>query len=289
MLELLQPAPQMRCLEIGAGTGYNAALLAEVAGRDRVTTIEADPDAFEEASARLFAAGYGEVRCERGDGFFGYEPGAPFDRIVATVGCGDVSPHWIAQLSSNGLMLLPVDYAGTHPLLLMEVVGEAAVGRVAGWRAGFVTGGGQLCPSSHWSAQRWTGESYDRLLSSGQVVEHDVWADLRAAGGPVDWDTMGQRFWLFLTLSTPLAWRTPDGYGIRDPARGWALVRGDHVGVHGDSALWEELNGLHDAWLSVGSPSVTDYRMTFTREPVQATWMIKRANHYEAVIIGNDR
>lgn len=109
MLEQLGLAPGQRVLEIGAGTGYNAALMARMVGETgRVVTIDYDEDIVAGARARLAAAGFGRVAVARGDGAEGYPAGAPYDRIVLTVGAGDIAPAWVAQLAGGGRLLLPL-------------------------------------------------------------------------------------------------------------------------------------------------------------------------------------
>src|SRR6266699_359977 len=82
MLEQLGLEPGHRVLEIGAGTGYNAALVAHlVGGAGEVTTIDLDEDIAQGARAHLASAGFGRVRVVLGDGALGYPAGAPFDRI----------------------------------------------------------------------------------------------------------------------------------------------------------------------------------------------------------------
>ncbi|NIJ13238.1 protein-L-isoaspartate(D-aspartate) O-methyltransferase [Saccharomonospora amisosensis] len=79
--------PGQRVLEIGAGAGYNAALLAHLVGpAGHVTSIDVDTDLVDHARRRLAAAGVGNVEVVLGDGALGHRPGAPFDRILATVG-----------------------------------------------------------------------------------------------------------------------------------------------------------------------------------------------------------
>lgn len=96
MIEQLDVQIGHRVLEIGAGTGYNAALLAWLAGSSgRVTTIDVDEDIVQEARDNLRRAGFSEVHVVAGDGWLGLPTDAPFDRIEATVGVWDLSPHWV--------------------------------------------------------------------------------------------------------------------------------------------------------------------------------------------------
>lgn len=109
MLEQLRLAPGMRVLEIGAGTGYNAALLAEIVGPEgQVTTLDLDPQIANEAREHLAAAGYDGVRVLATDGWEGWAHGASYDRVILTVGASDISPAWFDQLADNGLLVLPL-------------------------------------------------------------------------------------------------------------------------------------------------------------------------------------
>jgi protein-L-isoaspartate(D-aspartate) O-methyltransferase len=86
-------APGQRVLEIGAGTGYNAALMAHiVGGSGEVVTVDIERDLVDAARDHLEAAGFGRVRVVLGDGGDGHPGGAPYDRIILTVGAWDVAP-----------------------------------------------------------------------------------------------------------------------------------------------------------------------------------------------------
>lgn len=109
MLEQLALSPGLRVLEIGAGTGYNAALLDQLVGEEgSVTTVEIDPEIAGEARERLAAAGHAGVRVECGDGWIGVADGAPYDRIVLTASTADISPAWVEQLAEGGLLVAPL-------------------------------------------------------------------------------------------------------------------------------------------------------------------------------------
>jgi len=110
MLGQLAIEPGQRVLEIGAGTGYNAALLRFLVGaRGQVTTVDVDDDIVAAARAALDAVGYGEIATILGDGGYGYAPHAPYDRIILTVGADDLLPAWVEQLRPDGILVLPLN------------------------------------------------------------------------------------------------------------------------------------------------------------------------------------
>lgn len=115
MLEQLDVEPGQRVLEIGAGTGYNAALLAHLAGAaGHVVSVDIDQDIVDAARAHLDAAGFGRVEVVRGDGGLGYPAAAPYDRIILTVGAWDIAPAWQEQLRPGGRLVLPLSVGGVQ-------------------------------------------------------------------------------------------------------------------------------------------------------------------------------
>jgi protein-L-isoaspartate(D-aspartate) O-methyltransferase len=109
MLRQLDLRPGQRVLEIGAGTGYNAALMARIVGkRGQVVTIDIDEDIVASARAHLQTAGYEHVQVHCADGFAGYVDAAPYDRIILTVNAADIAPAWREQLKPDGRLLLPL-------------------------------------------------------------------------------------------------------------------------------------------------------------------------------------
>jgi protein-L-isoaspartate(D-aspartate) O-methyltransferase len=114
MLEQLQVQPGQRIFEIGAGTGFNAALLAHLAGEHgHVTTVDVDDDIVTGARTGLAAAGVTNAEVILGDGALGYPPAAPYDRIIAAVGAWGVPPAWLDQLAAGGRVVVPTRLRGS--------------------------------------------------------------------------------------------------------------------------------------------------------------------------------
>ncbi len=111
MIEELQLQLGHRTLEIGAGTGYNAALLAHIVGPGRVTSVEVDRDVLSEAWDHLRAFPDRQVQLREGDGRLGWPGDAPFDRIMVTAATPDLEPAWLEQTARGGLVQAPMEVA----------------------------------------------------------------------------------------------------------------------------------------------------------------------------------
>lgn len=126
MTDLVRPERGHKVLEIGTGSGYQAAVLAELV--DRVYSIEIIEPLGRQAAGRLRALGYDNVTTRIADGYHGWREHAPFDAIVVTAAAASVPPPLIAQLKPGGRMLIPVGTSFfTQTLMLVE---KRADGRV---------------------------------------------------------------------------------------------------------------------------------------------------------------
>jgi protein-L-isoaspartate(D-aspartate) O-methyltransferase len=123
MTELLELKPGMRVLEIGTGSGYQAAVLAEIL--DDVFTIEIIPELAAWGEGNLRRSGYAQVRVGRADGYHGWEEFAPFDAIVVTAAADHIPPPLVQQLRDGGRMVIPVGSPfRTQMLMLVTRDGE---------------------------------------------------------------------------------------------------------------------------------------------------------------------
>jgi protein-L-isoaspartate(D-aspartate) O-methyltransferase len=163
MLEQLDVRPGHQVLEIGAATGYNAALLSHLTGEaGTVTTVDIDPILTATAVENLQRSGVHRVEVVTGDGWAGVPSTAPFDRIVATVGVWNLSPAWIDQLLPGGVLEVPlwlraglqasVAFQETEDGLRSRSIEPCAFMRLQGLGAG---------PESYTRVGRWTAHLDD--------------------------------------------------------------------------------------------------------------------------------
>jgi protein-L-isoaspartate(D-aspartate) O-methyltransferase len=258
MLEALELAPGMRVLEVGAGTGYNAALVAALTAAP-VVTVDTGERVVAEARAALRRLGLDDqVTVVHGDGYDGWSAGAPYDRIIVTCGCVGLSPRWLAQLAPGGLALVPVAHGGVHPILAAWREGPTVWGRMVLW-ADFMEAAGPL------------GHGQPAVL---RAIPADAELTSYPRVGPVlDWDGYAA-LWCLLACRDRRVTRAAtlvDGIdphkgmcALHDPERGIVWVQMDgSIHVAGGPSLLEEARGLLREWETLGRPRLQDWRCTF--------------------------
>ncbi|WP_307806436.1 methyltransferase domain-containing protein [Streptomyces sp. FH025] len=276
MLELLDLAPGMRVLEIGAGTGFNAALLSHRLGDINVTTIEIDPAVAELASSNLNGLGYAPtVVC--GDGSLGWSAQAPYDRVVATCSVQRVPYAWVDQTRPGGTVLAPWENPWISGGLLRLTVGDDG------------TATGRFTPDSSFMLIR-TQRRDLRLFRDVVMDDHvpvestttlDPWAVADSAfetqfalghrlgdlwyawDHDPDFDDVETRLWVSTTDGT--SWAAVDWDGGDDTER-------YPVWQHGPRRLWDEVEAAHDWWLANDRPGPARFGLTVTPDG-QWAWL----------------
>ncbi len=124
MTEAIDPKPDYKVLEIGTGSGYQAAVLAEIV--KEVYTIEIIPELYKQAKERLKKLGYKNVFCKNADGYYGWKEHAPYDAIIVTAAAEYIPPPLIEQLKDGGKMIIPVGspYLNQNLVLVEKKNGE---------------------------------------------------------------------------------------------------------------------------------------------------------------------
>ncbi|WP_131770791.1 protein-L-isoaspartate O-methyltransferase family protein, partial [Candidatus Protofrankia californiensis] len=249
MLEALDPHLGHRVLEIGAGTGYNAALIAHLT-RAPVVTVEAHPPTAAEATASIRRLALDDqITVLTHDGYHGAAGHAPYDRIIVTCGIAGIPPRWLDQLTGTGLILAPVAHGGLHPILAVSPDGTAAA-RIGG---DFMPAAGPLRhpalvgrnPAQPVPTKP-TVWSTDLTGALDQTAYHDLWFHLATR------DTRITRAWMddddFDFTAGQLALHDPD-HGTA-----WAQNTGRIIATHPDPG--KHLTTLVSAWLDTGQPAL---------------------------------
>jgi protein-L-isoaspartate(D-aspartate) O-methyltransferase len=293
MLELLDLAPGMSVLEIGTGSGYNAALIRELVGSyGTVVSVDNDPTLVSEAQDRLAAVGYGDVQVVASDGYFGMAEGAPFDRVVATVGCVDVAPAWLDQLAPGGFCLVPLQHDGWHPLTRVDQQAGDIFGVVVG-RAGFVAIQGRQAGRAPWPRAGRLGPRPDvEWAALPAALAQDLLPEpgREATGSLAMWDLSyllaleDRRTAFLLSLAESDSSAVVDAGGGRI---GWAGT--------GGGALRDRILEVADRWVALSRPKVGDYRSTFRllSDPHEtadlpasaASWELDRVDFCQTVLL----
>ncbi|SDI99556.1 protein-L-isoaspartate(D-aspartate) O-methyltransferase [Actinokineospora alba] len=244
MLEALDLRPGHRMLEIGAGTGYNAALAATITGT-RVMSIDIRFDVVRDAQAAMRGLGLKSVTVACADGYYGAPAQAPYQRVIVTTGCAGVSGHWLDQLDHDGLILAPVAHGGAHPVLAVRSDADGVSARPVLW-ADFPRAHG---PLGH-------GPAPEPLPADTLTEHHGILPRLTAR------EHADLRFFMAVRdRRITNAARTDNNgrYALVDPNLGMAVIRADTVALTGDPALLDHLSALYQEWDRIGRPRLTEW------------------------------
>jgi methyltransferase of ATP-grasp peptide maturase system len=274
MLEALDVHDGHRVLEIGCGTGYNAALLSERLGDSHVTTIDIGPELTALARVRLAEHGY-HPHVAAGDGAEGVPECAPFDRVIATCGLDQVPQAWIDQTRDGGKILVNVlgPWNG-FALVLLTVHGDTASGRFQRQWGGFMPRRTDPTRAFDYSA-RVSRVAADPAESYG-AVDPQALSDDSAFGLIAQSVLAGVLSNLTYVddgenLGTEIG--TADGSS-------WAMVhhdpdgdRGFRVLQAGHRRLWDEIEALHREWVRHDRPPHDRFGLTVGGGSAPVLWL----------------
>ncbi|MCS0637036.1 methyltransferase domain-containing protein [Streptomyces sp. LP05-1] len=273
MLRDLDVRPGQRVLEIGTGTGWNAALLAQRAGSGQVVSVEVDPGVAERARAALDRFGC-VVEVVQGDGLLGHPAGGPYERTIATCGLRELPFAWVEQSRPGAVIVAPW---GTHHgngdaavRLVVADDGASATGRFTGPVEFMKARAQRLSPVEH---SAYVGEG-ERETSGTTVTERDFLGEGRFAP---------QRFAVGLRVRecVQVVAEKRDGrravwlYGLTD--RSWACVQFRDAGSAqvwqaGPRRLWDEAEAAYRWWEENGRPGHGRFGLT-VRPGGQWAWL----------------
>jgi protein-L-isoaspartate(D-aspartate) O-methyltransferase len=252
MLAALGLRPGLRVLEIGAGTGYNAALIATITGAP-VVSVDVQPDVVDDARAALDAAGVDGVTVRVGDGYLGAGEGAPYDRIIATVGVGGVPPAWLDQLAPGGRILAPIEHGGLQPCVAVSIDDSGVLRGRGATASGFMLAAGRMHPHARPTAEPLAVAEPPPVVPIPPVSErgyYDLWFGLAARDPRV-----GRR---------DVAGFDHGHCVLTDPVDGAVLIQSDALRPLGAGpALVAHARALVDEWHAAGGPPVSAWRCGF--------------------------
>ncbi|RBQ16244.1 protein-L-isoaspartate(D-aspartate) O-methyltransferase [Spongiactinospora rosea] len=263
-LDLLDPCPGHRVLEIGTGTGWTAALLSHLVGAHNVTSIEVDAALAEQAAKNLGEAGV-HPHLITGDGAGGSPERAPFDRVHVTCGIHAVPYAWVEQTRPGGVIVLPYDpgFVAGHALRLTARPDGTASGTFDGGAEYMMMRSQRIIANAEDGTSRETRTRIDPRT----ITQASPGAALAISA------ITGLHISSHQETSRLLTWVTDPA----DPAC-WSLViyvpdAGDYE-VHqvGDRPLWEEVVDAYFRWLDWGEPGRYRFGMTVTPDG-QRVWL----------------
>ncbi|MGQ0776768.1 MAG: ATP-grasp peptide maturase system methyltransferase [Pseudonocardiales bacterium] len=271
MLEALDTRESHRVLEIGTGTGYNAALLAHRLGDSHVVTVDVDVNLVEHARHNLNQAGYTPT-VAAADGADGYPGGAPFDRLIATCSVAAIPPAWLTQIRPGGVILTNLyrQLLGGSLVRLTVREDHSAAGPLLDDWGGFMPLRAHQPPdpaqlirtASQEDCEKRTSHLPAPISDDGQawavladLIMADVSrTDITRADGDVQWLVHPNGSWAYYDTTT----------GI--------------VEQGGSRRLWDELERIHELWTDNGRPDRDDIGLTVTPSGDHHIWIYNDTN-----------
>ena len=280
MLEQLRLRRGMKVLEIGAGTGWNAALIGHIVGAEGcVTSIDIQADVTRRARNHIRKSAVKNVHIITADGMRGCQQHAPYDRIVTTVNSPDVSPYWMEQLKSRGVLLISIQEAvgEGHGLLIRlrkrkdhlrgEVVGLSGFLIMDGeFGQEFVPRTEKIAKLSRGRKPRKKSPMWPQAMRTGEIRDFLFFAQLEG-----------------MCLEPGGAFRLGTAI-LRKPATdSICVVESDRVDVYGGDESWFDLIQKYQKWVNIGAPTRLSYSVEVwprvkRKRRTKSGWLVRREN-----------
>lgn len=264
MLEALNVDDGQRVLEIGTGTGYNAAILAHRIGEDAVTTVDVDARLIHDARNALIDAGYCPTIAVA-DGTTGYPDNAPYDRVIATCSVSDIPREWITQTRPGGVILAYLYRGlGEHiPVRLTVSDDRSASGWVLRQQGSFmparshatVDPAARLTEVLKEGTGGYTRTTHVRLGTASTYLAALFMPDVAR----IDYTPIGgePQMWLFHPNGS---WACMDPFTMR-------------VEQGGPTHLWSKIEQAADRWTDLGKPQRDRFGLTVEPDGTHRLWM----------------
>jgi len=287
MLDLLQLEPGLKVLELGAGSGWNAALIARLVGTSgSVCSVEIIPELAQRASETIAELGIVNVRVIAGDGGDGYADGAPYDRMTFTAGTYDLPTPLYDQLKTGGLLLTVIKNEGGGDNLFLLRKTNDHFESIDSFPCGFV---------------QMTGKYKIDTLDPISVEQLPGWEQLRhqeVRRRPFWWGGKGREWFMwqtvgirsFLGIVEP-SFRTfkigalpvASYFGLWDETNtSLVLAMDDQLISYGNTVATERLGQLVHQWVDLGMPTASSFSLRVYKNdapvvPSSGQWLVKRS------------
>jgi protein-L-isoaspartate O-methyltransferase len=290
MLDLLQLHPGQTVLELGTGSGWNAALLGQLVGPSgKVYTIEIIPEVAQRAADTIAELGIANVEVITGDGGDGHAAGAPYDRMTFTAGAYDLPRQFHDQIRDRGLLLSVIKNAGGSDNLFLLRKTDDHFESCFSQPCGFVQLSGKhkvdgVDPIVIETLPEWS------VLQHQEIARRAFWWGGKGREGFM-WQTAGIRSFLGVTEPTFRAFKIPKAhagatehhyFGLVDRVSpSLVLAIDDQLISYGNATATERLVQLVHRWVDLGMPAASSLALRVFRSdrsvaPLGHQWLVKR-------------
>jgi protein-L-isoaspartate(D-aspartate) O-methyltransferase len=292
MLDLLQLRPGQKVFELGAGSGWNAALMGHLVGPEgHVYSLEIIPEVATMAAGIIETLGIENVHVVAADGGDGYESGAPYDRVIFTAGSYDLPGSFFTQIKDGGLLLVVIKNEGGGDNLFLLRKTNNQFESMESMPCGFVQMRGKyqldtLEPTTLEALPEW------RELQHKISARMPFWWGGKGSGEEFMWRTLGFRSFLGIVEPSFRAFKTAKAdarsqeeqyFGLWVKENGsLVLAKDDSLIAYGNLSAKERLLQRIRQWVDLGMPSAASFALqVYPRDvPVptrEHQWIVKRS------------